>query len=379
MDYIRVEAKTVADAVTEASIQLGTSSDNIEYTVISEGSRGFFGIGGKKAVIDAKKKFTDDDLMKEVFGSSDKPEKAKREPKKEVRKEEVRKETKNDFKKDFKKEFKKEVRTETPQKKEAAPEMAAEPKKEERREPKKEFTREKREFRESSKEKKPEAETASAPEQAETEPKTPRVPADPEEAKRRAVDFLKEMFRVMEMNVEIRAEFAEDTLSVEIEGEDMGLLIGKRGQTLDSLQYLTSLVVNKGKASYVRVKLDTEDYRSRRKATLENLAKNIAMKVKKTRRPVFLEPMNPYERRIIHSALQNDPYVTTHSEGDEPNRRVVVTPKKGRSEGRPQERSGYRQRRPRPEGSYRTRREHEAFPQPQETAPAETQAEAPQE
>ena len=379
MDSIRVEAKTVADAVTEASIQLGTSSDNIEYTVISEGSRGFFGIGGKKAVIDAKKKFTDDDLMKEVFGSSDKPEKAKREPKKEVRKEEVRKETKNDFKKDFKKEFKKEVRTETPQKKEAAPEMAAEPKKEERREPKKEFTREKREFRESSKEKKPEAETASAPEQAETEPKTPRVPADPEEAKRRAVDFLKEMFRVMEMNVEIRAEFAEDTLSVEIDGEDMGLLIGKRGQTLDSLQYLTSLVVNKGKASYVRVKLDTEDYRSRRKATLENLAKNIAMKVKKTRRPVFLEPMNPYERRIIHSALQNDPYVTTHSEGDEPNRRVVVTPKKGRSEGRPQERSGYRQRRPRPEGSYRTRREHEAFPQPQETAPAETQTEAPQE
>lgn len=379
MDSIRVEAKTVADAVTEASIQLGTSSDNIEYTVISEGSRGFFGIGGKKAVIDAKKKFTDDDLMKEVFGSSDKPEKAKREPKKEVRKEEVRKETKNDFKKDFKKEFKKEVRTETPQKKEAAPEMAAEPKKEERREPKKEFTREKREFRESSKEKKPEAEIASASEQAETEPKTPRVPADPEEAKRRAVDFLKEMFRVMEMNVEIRAEFAEDTLSVEIEGEDMGLLIGKRGQTLDSLQYLTSLVVNKGMASYVRVKLDTEDYRSRRKATLENLAKNIAMKVKKTRRPVFLEPMNPYERRIIHSALQNDPYVTTHSEGDEPNRRVVVTPKKGRSEGRPQERSGYRQRRPRPEGSYRTRREHEAFPQPQETAPAETQAEAPQE
>lgn len=377
MDSIRVEAKTVADAVTEASIQLGTSSDNIEYTVISEGSRGFFGIGGKKAVIDAKKKFTDDDLMKEVFGSSDKPEKAKREPKKEVRKEEVRKETKNDFKKDFKKEFKKEVRTETPQKKEAAPEMAAEPKKEERREPKKEFTREKREFRESSKEKKPEAEIASASEQAETEPKTPRVPADPEEAKRRAVDFLKEMFRVMEMNVEIRAEFAEDTLSVEIEGEDMGLLIGKRGQTLDSLQYLTSLVVNKGMASYVRVKLDTEDYRSRRKATLENLAKNIAMKVKKTRRPVFLEPMNPYERRIIHSALQNDPYVTTHSEGDEPNRRVVVTPKKGRSEGRPQERSGYRQRRPRPEGSYRTRREHEAFPQPQETAPAETQAEAP--
>lgn len=326
MDSIRVEAKTVADAVTEASIQLGTSSDNIEYTVISEGSRGFFGIGGKKAVIDAKKKFTDDDLMKEVFGSSDKPEKAKREPKKEVRKEEVRKETKNDFKKDFKKEFKKEARTEAPQKKEAAPEMAAEPKKEERREPKKEFTREKREFRENSKEKKPETEpeTASAPEQEETELKTPRIPADPEEAKRRAVDFLKEMFRVMEMNVEIRAAFAEDTLAVEIEGEDMGLLIGKRGQTLDSLQYLTSLVVNKGKANYIRVKLDTEDYRRRRKETLENLARGIAYKVKKTRKPVVLEPMNPYERRIIHSALQGNKYVETVSEGEEPYRHVVV-------------------------------------------------------
>lgn len=385
MDSIRVEAKTVADAVTEASIQLGTSSDNIEYTVISEGSRGFFGIGGKKAVIEAKKKFTDDDLMKEVFGSGKKPEKAKREPKKEIRREEARKETKNDLKKEFKKEFKKEARTEEPQpeKKEAAPETAAEGKKEEHREPKKEPVREKREFRENFKEKKPEAvpENVSEPEQTENEAKTPRVPADPEEAKRRATEFLKEMFRVMEMNVEIRAEFAEDTLSVEIEGEDMGLLIGKRGQTLDSLQYLTSLVVNKGKASYVRVKLDTEDYRSRRKATLENLAKNIAMKVKKTRRPVFLEPMNPYERRIIHSALQNDPYVTTHSEGDEPNRRVVVTLKKGRSEGRPQERSGYRPRRPRPEGGYRTRREHEAFPQPQEAAPAEaaSPAEAPQE
>ncbi len=108
----------------------------------------------------------------------------------------------------------------------------------------------------------------------------------------------------------------------------MGILIGKRGQTLDSVQYLVSLVVNKGKSSYVRVKIDTENYRNRRKATLENLAKNIAFKVKKTRRPVYLEPMNPYERRIIHSALQNDPFVTTHSEGEEPNRKVVVTLKK---------------------------------------------------
>ena len=141
--------------------------------------------------------------------------------------------------------------------------------------------------------------------------------------------------------------FEDEVLSVNIDGEDMGVLIGKRGQTLDSLQYLTSLVVNKGNASYVRVKLDTEDYRSRRKATLENLAKNIAMKVKKTRRPVFLEPMNPYERRIIHSALQNDPYVTTHSEGEEPCRKVVVTLRKNND--RYERRSQRPDRRPRQE------------------------------
>lgn len=356
MDSIRVEAKTVADAVTEASIQLGTSSDNIEYTVIDEGSRGFFGIGGRKAVIEAKKKFTDDDLMKEVFGQ----EKAKKEPKKENRKEEVKKEVKKETKKEIKKEVKKEEPVKEPKK-------APQPMPEQKREAKKDFHKEKKA------EAAPKAEAEPMKEVQAEEPetvRTPRVPADPEEAKRRASEFLKEMFRVMEMNVEIRTEFAEDTLSVEIEGEDMGLLIGKRGQTLDSLQYLTSLVVNKGKASYVRVKLDTEDYRNRRKATLENLAKNIAFKVKKTRRPVFLEPMNPYERRIIHSALQNDPYVTTHSEGDEPNRRVVVTPRKGRGEGRPQERTEYRQRRPRREGGYRERKEQEAPVQTAESGEA---------
>ena len=130
--------------------------------------------------------------------------------------------------------------------------------------------------------------------------------------------------------VEITSEYntTDGSLEVDFEGEDMGILIGKRGQTLDSLQYLTSLVVNKGKSNYIRVKLDTEDYRKRRKETLENLAKNIAYKVKRSRRPVALEPMNPYERRIIHSALQNDKYVTTHSEGEEPYRHVVVTLKK---------------------------------------------------
>ena len=128
----------------------------------------------------------------------------------------------------------------------------------------------------------------------------------------------------------ITADYNEDdnSLSIDLAGDDMGILIGKRGQTLDSLQYLVSLVVNKGQEEYIRVKVDTENYRQRRKETLENLAKNIAFKVKRTKRPVSLEPMNPYERRIIHSALQNDKYVTTHSEGEEPFRRVVVTLKK---------------------------------------------------
>lgn len=146
----------------------------------------------------------------------------------------------------------------------------------------------------------------------------------------KAVDFLKEVFAAMNMAVVIDAKFDEtnNNLDIDLSGDDMGVLIGKRGQTLDSLQYLVSLVVNKDVQDYVRVKVDTEDYRRRRKETLENLAKNIAYKVKRTKRAVALEPMNPYERRVIHSALQNDKYVTTHSEGDEPFRRVVVTLKK---------------------------------------------------
>lgn len=297
MDFIRVTAKTVEDAITEASIELGTSSDNIEYRVIEKGSSGFFGIGGKKAVIEAKKKFTDEDLMKEVFGEEKKEEK------------------------DFRKDVKKEVRREP----------GKESKKQEKKAEKKPEIRPEKEVRQETKIEKAEKEQVNQPAEAlakEETVKTPRVPANPEEAAKRAETFLRDVFKTMEMNVEVKSVFEDDTLSLDLSGDDMGLLIGKRGQTLDSLQYLTSLVVNKGKASYVRVKLDTENYRERRKATLENLARNIAFKVKKTRRPVFLEPMNPYERRIIHSALQNDPYVTTHSEGDEPCRKVVVTLRK---------------------------------------------------
>ncbi len=146
----------------------------------------------------------------------------------------------------------------------------------------------------------------------------------------KAKDFLNDVFAAMNMTVVVDVVYDEEQkhLDIDLSGDEMGVLIGKRGQTLDSLQYLVSLVVNKESEDYIRVKVDTENYRKRRKETLENLAKNIAYKVKRTRRPLSLEPMNPYERRIIHSALQNDKYVTTHSEGEEPFRHVVVTLKK---------------------------------------------------
>ena len=207
MEYIEVSAKNVDDAITQASVQLGITSDQLEYEVVEKGSAGFLGIGSKNAVIKARRKFSLEDNVK---------------------------------------------------------------------------------------------------------------------------DFLNSVFKAMNIQVEILVEISEEehSIDVELKGDDMGILIGKRGQTLDSLQYLTSLAVNKHSEQYYKVKVDTENYRKRRKETLENLAKNIAFKVKRTKRSVSLEPMNPIERRIIHSALQHDRYVTTHSEGEEPFRQVVVTLKK---------------------------------------------------
>lgn len=207
MEFIEVSAKTVDDAITEASIKLGTTSDKIEVEVIEKGSTGFLCIKSKPAIIKARKKNDTVDNIRE---------------------------------------------------------------------------------------------------------------------------FLENVFSAMNMEVTIDIKKAEDdkVYEVELSGKEMGLLIGKRGQTLDSLQYLTNLAVNKHSDGYIKVKLDTEDYRQRRKDTLENLAKNIAYKVKRTKRPVSLEPMNPFERRVIHSALQGDRYVETHSEGEEPFRHVVVTLKK---------------------------------------------------
>lgn len=159
-------------------------------------------------------------------------------------------------------------------------------------------------------------------------------------------NFLNKLFSCMEIEVELVIEYKEEEgeMDIELKGEDMGLLIGKRGQTLDSIQYLTSLVANKDLENYVKIKMDTENYRQRRKETIENLARNIAGKVKKTRKPMHLEPMNPYERRIIHAVLQNDKYIETYSEGEEPFRKVVVTVSKEYANMPPRRNNNYRRK-----------------------------------
>ena len=282
---IRVSAKTVDDAITEALIQLGVTSDKLEYEVIEKGSAGFLGIGMKQAVIEARRK----------------PE--------EVVEEEP--EIKFDFSLDEKKEPKKEIKKDTKKEKKYVKAQT---------EVQKETVKVKTEERKNSKTE----ETEKAP--AKREIVTVRVT---EEAKSAVEGFLADTLKAMGMEVELISVIEEDgSLTVDMKGENMGILIGKRGQTLDSLQYLANRVANKHQDGYVRVKLDTENYRARREETLKHLAKNIAHKVKRNRRLVALEPMNPYERRIIHSALQSDPYVTTHSEGEEPYRKVVVTLKR---------------------------------------------------
>ncbi len=158
--------------------------------------------------------------------------------------------------------------------------------------------------------------------------------------------FLSVLFENMNLEVEIVMDYDEENsyIDIELKGPEMGVLIGKRGQTLDSIQYLTSLVANKNREKYVKIKIDTENYRERRKETIENLAKNIANKVKKTRKPAYLEPMNPYERRIIHAALQNDKYIETYSEGEEPFRKVVVNISKEYANMPPRRNNNYRRK-----------------------------------
>lgn len=302
MEYIEVTGKSVDEAITNACLKLETSSDNIEYEVIDKGSNGLFGIfNSKPAKIKARVK-SGVDSVDEQFKEFEKKEK---EAVRETVRETVEAKEETSKKEITKKEFnsEKEVKNE----KTAAKEIKAEnPVKNE------ENTQDNLDNTEASKEAAAKVE--------------PKAVLSNEEIESRIKTFLNDMFEAMDIPVEVKITFdtEDECVNVELLGDNMGLLIGKRGQTLDSIQYLTSLVVNKGKEKYVRIKVDTENYRQRRKDTLESLAKNIAYKVKRSRRSVALEPMNPYERRIIHSALQNDRFVSTKSEGEEPFRHVVV-------------------------------------------------------
>lgn len=279
MEYITVSAKNLDDAITEAQIQLGVTRDHLDYEVIEKGSAGFLGIGMKQAVIKARKKEEEpvvvEKVMEETVSVPAKEEVVLEKPEKEVKE---TKEKKKEFSGKNNHHKRKNNRTETVVK--------------------------------------------EVPERKEIE--LAEVESQTIEA---CEKFIYDVLKAMDMGeVKVTSKVDDEgALSINMEGNNMGILIGKRGQTLDSLQYLTNRVANKMQSGYVRVKLDTEDYRRRRKETLENLAKNIASKVKRTRRTVSLEPMNPYERRIIHSTLQGDPAVATHSEGEEPYRRVVVT------------------------------------------------------
>lgn len=273
MEYQNFKGKTVEDALTNASIALGMTSDHISYEVIDKGSVGFLGFASKDAVIRVRLgEDSEEDAKKEdIAHEADSATAANQESFVENRE-------KND---------------------------------------------------EDSSEPDQLKSVSDLPSHAKDQDKKNLSISDDELSKVEDVaeNFLNDVFEKMGLTVSIKKDYDQESksLNLDLVGPDMGVIIGKRGQTLDSLQYLTNLVVNRKTSNYVRVKIDTENYRERRKETLENLAHNVAYKVKKTRRTVALESMNPYERRVIHAALSEDPYVTTHSEGEEPYRHVVVT------------------------------------------------------
>ena len=331
MDKFRVSAKTVEEAITKATISLGCTSDRISYNVIVQGSNGLFGIGAKPWIIEAWEK--DEAEIAKEKAAAEKPaavekaafEKKEAEEKREsssvdekMQSSEKKEEKAYEENKTFSHNSSQEKREKKFEKKEGfkgfsrggydpipAPMSSAPVKREE-----KSFE-------------------GRSPEKRELTPLSEEEIAAVTKA---ALDFLNSVFQGMEMEVELQTEFrnSSNELYINLIGPDMGILIGKRGQTLDSLQYLCSLVVNKNHGDeYLRVKLDTEDYRKRREQTLRSLAKNIAYKVKKNRKSVHLEPMNPYERRIIHAALQSDSQVSTKSEGEDPFRHVVIFCKNG--------------------------------------------------
>lgn len=307
MTSIEIVGKKLAEAVEIGAEKLGVGLNDVEYEIIDEGSKGFLGIGARPSKILIK-------LAGTAAAQEAKANKAKREEnavaKKPVKKSEPKPEHKKPAAKPEPKAEapKAEAPKAAPQKTAPAPEVkAAQP--EEQAPAQEKYTG------------KVESEEVQNERKNLTEEDKAKIVAS-------ATDFLKEVFAAMNMEVKLSATFEDNKqIIIEMTGENMGVVIGKRGQTLDSLQYLTNLVVNKGNYPYMNVTLDTEGYRTRRKETLEHLAFNLAKKAKHLRKNVVLEPMNPYERRIIHSTLQNDRYVTTYSEGTEPYRYVVISPK----------------------------------------------------
>ena len=285
MEFREFTGKTVEDATIEAATTLGIASSELDIEVVSKGTSGFLGIGAKPAVIRARAKKEVNDDIEDILANAKKP--GSKGKKNTPKKQPVNKSS--------------EVKEEKP-------------------------VKEVEEVKDVVKDE----DTSFEAEEKKAEPK--EFVKIEESVIEETRQYLEKLFAAMEMeaDIDITVDDQTRTMNIDVEGPEMGIIIGKRGQTLDSLQYLISLFVNKKSDSYIRIKLDTENYRERRRETLENLAKNIAYKVKKSRRSFSLEPMNPYERRIIHSTLQNDKYVTTKSEGEEPYRKVVVYPNGGK-------------------------------------------------
>lgn len=327
-------------AINEAITKLQVPSSELEYEIINKESAGFLGFGKKPAKIRARRKAAE--LKKSQTVKTGKQEFREKSVKKDIYNDQAATRENKEVKEQAK------VREEREQKIVSETHRSEEIREaKEFREPRPEFKKGRQRYKKNG-ERKPRREqpyqdrreikrdtefVRERPvmkERAQEVKPVVRTEEEIQAISEAAVTFLKGVFKAMDLPVEIQSRYDKENnnLGIDFSGEDMGILIGKRGQTLDSLQYLTSLVVNKGGTSYVRVKLDTENYRSRRKDTLENLAKNIAFRVKKTRKPVALEPMNPYERRIIHSSLQGNKFVETYSEGNEPYRHVVVTMKR---------------------------------------------------
>lgn len=350
MDYQEFTGRSTDEAITKACLQFGVPSDRLDYQVVREATSGFLGIGSKPAVISARvKEEKKAQLKSEKPAATQKSEpKTEKKPEKAV-KEPVKKaeESLKTDKAETKEAPKGRVLTNDVIEQRAAA-AAAKAESEGNEEPHESSRRPQGERRrrddrrgrghyDRSDHYRSRAEETAAPVHEPSKPKperkvSPKTDEEVAAMTKTAEDFLSGVFKAMNVDVKMTSSYdqKDGSLNVVFSGEEMGILIGKRGQTLDSLQYLTSLVVNKGKNEYIRVKLDTEDYRERREETLRNLARNIAYKVSRSHRPVSLEPMNPYERRVIHSALQGNRYVETYSEGEDPYRHVVVAPKSRR-------------------------------------------------